>query len=162
MRVSHYIELRAKALVMNLNKAWNDDEAMELRTALNDLHDVKFAIKRAPEAESVEELPEPKIETVKAVVEQKPKKKKQFFGRVAKGERKAIIDLLLDEFVTKASAGQKELHFKASDFGVSLRCFQKSIFDNINTCEQKKRRFPDLVIKRKNVPDGVLVTLHRK
>lgn len=163
MKLSHYIELRAKALVTNLNRAWNEDEAMELRTTLNDLHEVNLASKRAQEAVVVAEVkPEPKAEPVKAIIEPKPKKTKRFFGRVAKGERKAIIDLILDEFVNKASAGEKEMHFKASDFGVTLRCFQKSIFDNINTCEQKKKRFPDLVIKRRNVPDGVLVTLHRK
>lgn len=130
-------------------KDWTQAYQNELQTAVKESSVIAKPV--------IEEPPLP-------VVQPKPKKviHRQFKGRVARGTRAAIIDLILNEFLEKSKTGQKVFTFKGADFGVSEKYIQRHVFNYLNTCEQKTKRFPDLNIRRKNIEGGVLCSIEPK
>lgn len=164
MKLSYYIEEHAKALVSDLNSSWSHEKAHELHDTLNDL----FGTVKS-ETEEIK-LPEFKVPEVKAPLMDPPAiklpqqivKPRQFKGRIKRGARRAIIDLILDEFFEKSKTGQKTFHFKGADFGVSPKYLQTKVFNYLNTLDCKVKRFPDLNIRRVNTDDGVMCRIERK
>ena len=164
MKLSYYIEEHAKALVSDLNSSWSHEKAHELHDTL---HDLFGAIKS--ETEEIK-LPEFKVPEAKVPVMDPPAiklpqhivKPRQFKGRIKRGTRKAIIDLILNEFFEKSKTGQKTFHFKGADFGVSPKYLQTKVFNYLNTLDCKVKRFPDLNIRRVNTDDGVMCRIERK
>lgn len=169
MKLSYYIEEHAKALVSDLNNSWNHEKAHELHDTL---HDLFGAIKSEAEEIKLPEfkVPEVKVPEVKASVMDPPVikipqrvvKTRQFKGRIKRGTRKAIIDLILNEFFEKSKTGQKTFHFRGADFGVSPKYLQTKVFNYLNTLDYKVKRFPDLNIRRVNTDDGVMCRIERK
>ena len=144
METSFYIEQHAKQLVKELADAWSREKAFELKVTLIDLEN---------ESKPVAKIDE--IEKITPIIT-KPAK------RLRKGERQAIIDLILDRFFEESKSGKRDFVFCGKDFGVSEEYLQRSIFNLINTNARKQKRFPDLKIQTMYIPGGVSCHIGRK
>lgn len=159
IKLTYYVEKYAKELMADLNNDWNPEKVSALRTTLGD-----WILFNEREMESVKEEFMAEDEPALPAVQPKPKKiiHRQFKGRVARGTRAAIIDLILNDLYEKGKTGQTTFVFKGADFGVSEKYIQRHVFNYLNTCEQKTKRFPDLNIKRRNIEGGVLCSIEPK
>ena len=152
METSFYIEQHAKQLVKELADAWSREKAFELKVTLIDLENESKPVAKIDEIEKITPIKE--IKPLNKIT--KPAK------RLRKGERQAIIDLILDRFFEESKSGKRDFVFYGKDFGVSGEYLQRNIFNLINTNAQKQKRFPDLRIRTMYIPDGVSCHIGRK
>lgn len=148
METSFYIEQHAKLLVKELNEVWSLEKAFELKETLIDLESTS-----TPGTKKVVSDPDKSIP---------PKKHTKSGPRMKRGERQAIIDLILDRFFEESKSGKKDFVFYGKDFGVSGEYLQRNIFNLINTNAQKQKRFPDLKVQTMYIPGGVSCHIGRK
>lgn len=160
MKPIYYIEKYVKDLMAQLIEKWDVEKIHALRTSLDD-----YICVYEQDSQKVEKIEEPDYDDEPPLPVIKPEVKKihrQFKGRVARGTRAAIFDLILNELYEKSKTGQRVFTFKGADFGVSEKYIQHHVFNYLNTCEQKTKRFPDLNIKRRNIEGGVLCSIEPK
>lgn len=168
--VAVYVEFKAKALIKDLSENFDIRKCGDLYQTLGDL------LKLESEAEFEKSgfvvpnggpLPDPVADVIaslskKAEVPPPKKVRKVQKPYLKRGEKQAIVDLILDTFFEESKSGKTEFVFYGKDFGVSGDYLQKNIFNTINANPTKQKRFPDLKIRYMTIPGGVSCHIGRK
>lgn len=157
--ISGYVEFKAKTLCKELSENFDIHKCCDLHKTLGDLLKIQKPIRDLTENDLItgDAIPLTTIKKCKAP----PKKnaRKQYLKR---GEKQAIIDLILDRFFEESKSGKTEFVFYGKDFGTSGEYLQRNIFNSLNTNPIKQKRFPDLKIRYMAIPGGVSCHIGRK
>lgn len=170
VNVADYVEFKVKSLIKELAENFDIRKCGELYQAVGDL------LKLESEAEFEKTgfivpnggpLPDPIADAIHSAVEkaQEPPPKRTRTVRkpyLKRGEKQAIIDLILDRFFEESKSGKTEFVFYGKDFGTSGEYLQRNIFNSLNTNPIKQKRFPDLKIRYMAIPGGVSCHIGRK
>ena len=165
MNVTEYIEFKAKVLVKELSDNWDIAKCKDLLGTLNDYFSVGEKAKDSlPECPPITKKFLSNYEyskTASAVAE--PNTKRRTKHSILKlGEKKMIIELMLDYIQEGLDKGATKFSFYARDFGINEEYLQKSIMKSFNSSPYKIKRFPNLKFVCKTIPGGAECQIKRR